>query len=78
MPQGTRLLPLNEGADALLIQYSPSTRVTEIVGEINLVLWEEVLSPRKRPEEVGIGWSAESVRFISPGTKDNLWSFQRR
>lgn len=74
MPQGTRLLPFNEGADTLLIKYSPSTRITEIVGEINLVFWEEVLSPRKRPEKVGVGWSAESVRFISPGTKDNLSS----
>lgn len=73
MSQGACLLPLNEGADTFLIKYSPSARITKVVGKINLIFWEKVLSPRKRPEEVGVGRSAESVRFISPGTKDNLW-----
>lgn len=71
MSQGTCLLPLNERTDALLIKYYPGARITEVV-EIDLIFWEEVLSPRKRAKEVGIGWSTESIRLISPGTEDYL------
>lgn len=71
MSQGARLLPLDERADAFLIKYNPGARITEVV-KINLIFWEEVLSPRKRAKEVGIGRSAESIRFISPGTEDYL------
>lgn len=74
MSQGALLLPLDKRADALLIKYSPSVRITKIVGEINLIFWKEVLSPRKRAEEVGIGRSSESVRFVSPCTEDYLYS----
>lgn len=71
MSQGARLLPLDERADALLIKYNPGARITEVV-EVNLIFWEEVLSPRERAKEVGIGRSTEGIRFISPGTEDYL------
>lgn len=74
MSQGARLLPLDKRADALLIKYRPGARITKVVGEINLIFWKKVLSPRKRAEEVGIGRSPESVRFISPCAEDYLYS----